>query len=202
MKIRKLSLPTKFIAYEKLKIYLTFIIYIVISSLDFIRRSGVVDVKSLSFFLLDKETLKRLHRSIVSDYDTNLIFITRLFHNKPFAYLETFFISVFRSVDISFLFSLAADSSMYEDVGKIKMLYPLELPIFILAVFYFIRRWATFKKRYFFVFSALLFSLLIIGAFLPAINTWKLFPLVVVLRTIFFISFVEFLKDRKWREKV
>ena len=196
MQIKKISLPTKF------KISLAFIIYIVISSLDFMRRSGLGDVKSLSFFLLDQETLKRLQRSIASDYDTNLIFITRLFHNKLLAYLETFFIAVFRSIDISFLFSLALNSSMYEDIGRIKMLYPLELPIFILAVFYFIRRWTILKKRYFFLFPALLFSLLIIGAFLPALNTWKLFPLVVVLRTFFFISFVEFLRDRQWLEKL
>lgn len=180
--------------------FLLYIVFILFYTFLFLHN---VDLKreaaSVNLFLFDKDSQYRLDDSIRSDYDTNTIFITRLFHNKSLVYTETFFISIFRSLDLAFLFSLS-DSSLYANSGKIKMLYPVEFPLFLIAVVYLLKREALHKK-YFYLLPTFFLSMFVVGLFLPMPNVITLTPLVVVLRTVYFVGIYELVKEKRWSKR-
>lgn len=182
---------------KKIKVLMVYIIFITVSTTIFVQSINIMGgIKSTEFFLNAKYVQDRLDSSIRSDYDTNTLLITRILHNKPLIYFETFFISIYRSTDLSFLFSLSGVSSMYEDSFKMKMMYPVELILFIFSMIFFAKN-INLLKKHFYLPLLFLFSILVIGLFLPAVNYVKIIPLIITIRTIYFVAIYEFLKRKK-----
>ena len=187
--------------FKNKKILLIFLAYIFVTTFLFLRQTDIKsEISSLTPFVFDRNTLFRLSESIRSDPDTNTIFVTRILHNKVLTYVETFFISLFRSLDIVFLFSLTGSPAMY-DTAYIRMLYPVELPFFILAGVFFLRRWHALKKHYFYLVYSVVLAIFIAGLFLPIYNTIKILPLLITLRAVIFIGTSEFLRTSLWEKK-
>ena len=107
------------------------IIYLALTSFLFFDANKKINTP-LSPFFVDTNVKYRVEISLA--YDPNVYGhpIARAFHNKVLSYAENFVLSIYRSVDPVYIFSLSKkSSSMFDDPGKIQMLYPIEFPFFI-----------------------------------------------------------------------
>ena len=101
----------------------------------------------VQLFFADSDVSYKLTEAIAKDTNTNTILLTRMFHNKPLAIADTFFVSVYRAMDVVFLFSLS-DWSSSPYGGKMNFLPSWELPLFLVAIYYFVRNWEKEKNKY------------------------------------------------------
>lgn len=177
-------------------------LYLFISTAFYLFQPQTVHTDSLRFFFKDPNIPNRLRDTISLDHNGNTVLLTRLFHNKVMAAGEVFFNSLYQSIDIPFLFSLTGMSTMYDNRGPIPMMLPLELPFFLLACWHMIRHWPDYRKEYRFLIPLLLASLFICGLFYPAVQVFKLLPLVITLRLITAIGIYEFITHSRWVKKL
>lgn len=175
--------------------------YLFITTAIYLLQPQKVAGDSLRFFFQNPNIQDRIRDETVYDRGSPII-ITRIYHNKVTESAQVFATNTYRAVDLPFLFSLTPMSTMYEDYGKIKMMFPIELPFFFLACWYLIRHWGDYKKQYGFLIPFLLASIFIAGLFYPPQNTLKLLPLVVTLRLIIFIGMYEFITHSPWLKKL
>lgn len=145
-----------------------------------------------TLFFQDDTMARRLHETIISDKDSRTILLTRILHNKISFSLNNILISLYRSTDPVYLYSLST-RPFFDDKQKIPLLPAWELPFFLIAAIVLIKRWDKVHKRYFFLLPMLFFSLLCSGLFLPYIFPLKLLPLVITLRIIMLVGLVEFI---------
>lgn len=122
--------------------------------------------------------------------------LSRFFYNKPFGYIQTYFNSIYRSVDIPFLFTLTSGSSMYDDQGPMQILYPWELLLFIPAVIFLIR---VRDSKNIWLFWIFLLTIFIPAFFLPPLAPIKLFPEVLIIRLSIILGLYE--GSKKWLKK-
>lgn len=176
------------------KLFLLFlIVYLVITSFFYFTNLPKESLfQPLFLFASDPQALERVDAGARLDYDTRTVLITRILHNKPLAYLETFLISEYRSLDIPFLFTFT--NPLFDMSVGFPMLFPLEFPLFILATLTLIRKWKNIGSSYFYIIPLFTLALFINGLFLPVFHPIKLFPLVITLRVIIFSGMYEFLK--------
>lgn len=160
------------------------------------------NIRSLDFVWNDKGTFERLGLAIQSDHDSRTIWLTRIFHNKPLALLDTFLVSIYRALDISFLFSLTDHSSPFESKWKISMLSPLEFPFFLLALVTLVTQWVKFPLSHRrFLFMGIGGSLIIVGILMPSVHSVKLLPLVLVVRIIIILGIGRLLVKSSWSKR-
>jgi len=149
----------------------------------------------LHFFYPDRATIDRIEIAQNQHRTPHSKPFSRFFYNKPFGYFQTYMDSVYRSLDLPFLFTLTSGSSMYDDQGPMQMLYPWELLLFIPAVIFLIRS----KTTYTWLLWLLLLSIFIPAFFLPPLATMKLFPEVVDIRLLIIVGWYE--GGKKWLKK-
>lgn len=154
---------------------------------------------SMRLFIKDPNATERLTAAIASD--NNMVFIARLFHNKVLVSLQVFTDSIYRSVDIPFLFSLTERTALYDNPGKIQMLPPFELPLFLLAIAYCIRYWVKIKKYAVWMIAGLMISLFFAGLLWPFIFPIKLIPLMVWIQSLIFLGCIGWIEELVWRKK-
>ncbi len=158
------------------------------------------DFQQVTPFINDTNIPFRIERSVSHDYDTTTVLLTRLFHNKITALGETMFISLGQSLDPVYLFSIPAQPYPEDNVDRPQLLYPVELPLFIIFSIVLIRSNAKKIKRY--LITALFLSLLLDILLLPYTNVIKIIPLLIIIRTVTFLGFVEFFKKTTWFKKL
>lgn len=174
--------------------------YVLLFSFFFVTRYAANTFQPLHFFIPDHETITRNNNAISSDLNTKYIFLTRVFHNKIIAYSETFFISIFRTVDPVFLFSLSDFNVMYSERIALHALYPFELLLLFLAVVYCIRKKnQTVSSNYFLFVTGII--MIFIGVTLPHIHPLKILPLLLLIRIFIAYQFYCFVKGGKWFKK-
>jgi len=121
------------------------------------------------------------------------LLLTRIFHNKLFGYTTDYFDNIYRSIDITFLFTLTDGSSMYDNQGPMQMLYPIELPLFLLGTVFLIR---SSNKKYQWILWYMLVVIALPAFFLPPLSKLKLFPEVIGIRLMIIFGLYEGV--RKW----
>lgn len=177
-------------------------LYLLLTSALYFLQPQTVKSDSLRFFFQDPNIQGRLRDEIAYDHDGSTVLITRVFHNKVNESAQVFFVNLYRSADLSYLFTLSDMSTMYDNRGRIPIMLPIELPFFLLASWHLIRHWQNYRKRYTFLIPMLLGSLLICGLFYPAVNPVKTFPLVLTIRIIIFLGMYEFITHSRWVKKL
>lgn len=180
---------------------LIYLLYIVVTSIVFLTTNRyLIENKNVKFFFQNTDIKYKIDIALALDPNTGTVIIPRMFHNKVSLSLDTFSNSIYQAVDLVFLFSLGKNA-LYSDPTGIKMLYPIELPLFIIAMIYVIKNWKIKRDKYFYLLISFLFSTLIVGLFLPPLYPIKLLPLVIVIRTTIFLGLVDLLKNQKWAKK-
>lgn len=150
----------------------------------------------IRFLYPDTSTIRRIETAQAQHRTGSFHLLTRLFYNKPLGYFQTYLDTVYRSVDIPFLFTLTTGSSMYDDQGPMHMLFPWELLLFIPALIFLIR---SGDKKYIWFLYYFLGFLLLSGFFLPPLGQLKLFPELIGIRLIIVFGWYEGVK--KWLKK-
>lgn len=165
---------------------LLYVLYIGISSF-FYWQQHEWQPHTISFFFQDQKAIERLSIALSNDSLFTNDVVRRIFHNKAYAYGETFVVSIFRSVDPVFLFSLSDMASMYDNPGKRQSMHPVELPLFLFASVLFIRS-SSISRHIKKVILILFMSILcFIGLFAP-LHPIVIFPLILFLRTFIFLG--------------
>lgn len=149
----------------------------------------------LHFLYPDQATVDRIEIAQTQHRTPESRPFSRFFYNKPFGYAQTYFNSIYRSVDIPFLFTLTNGSSMFDDQGPMQMVYPWELLLFIPGVIFLIRS----KNAYGWFLWIFLLVLFIPAFFLPSLSQLKLFPEVVSIRLLIIVALYE--GGKKWLKK-
>lgn len=184
------------------KILFAYVLYILATSLIFLNtNSWEIKNKPLKPFFQDSDISYKIVGSLALDPNTGSTWIPRAFHNKISMSFDSFTNSLFQSIDPVFLFSLSKDSPLYSGPTDVKMLFPFELPLFLLSLIYIIRNWKPKKDKYFYLFIFFLFSLLIAGFFIHPLHPLKLLPIVIVTRTIIFLGISDWVLNQKWSKK-
>ena len=151
-------------------------------------------------FLKDPNAPERINAAISADH--NMPFVARTLHNKVLVSWQVVTDAIYRSLDISFLFSLTSRSSLYDNPGKMQMLPFFELPFFFVAVIFFIKRWEKMKMYGIVVVSLLIFSLLVVGVMWPFIFPLKLILLMITIQLIIFLGNVGLVSEIvQWQKK-
>ncbi len=184
------------------KILFSYVLYLVTTSLIFINiNSWEIKNKPLKPFFQDSDIGYKIVGSLALDPNTGNTFIPRAFHNKISMSFDTFTSSLFQSIDPVFLFSLSKDSPLYSGPTDVKMLFPLELPLFIFALIYITRNWKLGNDKYSYLFLFFLFSLLVTGFFIHPLHPLKLLPILIVTRTIIFLGISDWVLNQTWAKK-
>ncbi len=184
------------------KILFAYILYILTTSLIFLStNSWEIKNKPLKPFFLDSDISYKIIGSLALDPNTGHAWIPRAFHNKVSLSFDSFTNSLFQSIDPVFLFSLSKEGPLYSGPTDVKMLFPIELPLFILALFYIIRNWKPRKDKYFYLFFFFILSLFTAGFFIHPLQPLKLMPLLIVTRTIIFLGISDWFLNQKWSKK-
>jgi hypothetical protein len=174
------------------KIFWVVVFFYIISSSLFYIQTAFQEKISLRFLYPDATTVLRVQEAEGHYTGSLQEKISRVFYNKPFGYMQTYTDSLYRSIDIPFLFSLTTMSSMYDDQGKINMLFPIELPFFLLAAVALLR---SSNKNYRWLFIVLIISISFTALLLPSLEKLKLFPEVLTLRLIIVFGLYEGVKN-------
>lgn len=184
------------------KILFAGILYILSTSFLFLSiNSSDIKNKPLKPFFQDSDISYKIVGSLALDPNTGHAWMARAFHNKVSLSLDSFTNSLFQTIDPVFLFSLSKDSPLYSGPTDVKMLLPIELPLFILALTYIIRKWKPKKDKYFYLFFVFLFSLFIAGFFIHPLQPLKLLPLVIIIRIFIFLGITDWVLNQKWAKK-
>ena len=178
------------------KIFWVVVFVYIISSSFFYIQTAFQEKISLRFLYPDTTTVLRVQEAEGQYANAWQKKISRVFYNKPFGYMQTYSDSLYRSVDIPFLFSLTTMSSMYDDQGKMDMLFPIELPFFLLGAILLLR---SSNRNYRWLFIVLIISISFAALLLPSLEKLKLFPEVLTLRLIIVFGLYEGVK--KWLKK-
>ena len=186
------------------KTLLVYILYIFLTTLVFIFvNQDLIKNSKIDVFFRDTDIKYKVEIALALDPNTGSVIIPRIFHNKVLYSFDTFSTSVFDSLDPAFLFTLSKNAPLYMD-GALnpKMLFPIELFIFILAGVQLIRKYNNkYKKIYIYFSSLFLICIIINGLFLPALYPLKLLPLVILIRTVIFFGITSYLLEKKWLKK-
>lgn len=177
-------------------------LYLFISTAFYLFQPQTIHTGSMQLFFQNPNIAKRMHNAIALDLNNNTVLFTHIFHNKVLESFRIFGTNLYRSVDIPFLFSLTDMSTMYDNEGAIPMMFPLELPFFLLACWHLIRHWHDYRKEYWFLLPLLYAALFICGLFSPGVQMLKLLPLVLTIRLITFIGVYEFIAHSRWVKKL
>ena len=184
------------------KIALLFLaLYLLTATALYLTQPQTVQTERLQLFFNDPNIQGRLRDEIAYDHNGSTVLITRLYHNKVIEAGEVFFTNLYRTMDLPFLFSLTHMSTMNENRGRIPMMYPFELPFFLLASWHLIRHWGDYRRQYRLLIPLLLAALVVTGLFYPAVHIVKTLPLVITLRLITFIGMYEFITHSRWLKK-
>ena len=173
-------------------------LYLFVTTILYIKQPQAVKTEQLQFFYNDPNIQGRLRDEIAYDHNGNTVLVTRLYHNKVIEKGEVFFTNLYRTADLPFLFSLTHMSTMNDNRGRIPMMYPFELPFFLLASWHLIRHWGDYRRQYRFLIPLLLAALAVTGLFSPAVHVIKTLPLVIAMRLITFIGMYEFITHSRW----
>lgn len=146
--------------------------------------------QKLSFFYQDPSITERVHIAIVDNPNGNHAFLTRFFHNKVTFALNNLFISLARSTDPIFFFSLS--TKPYYGDSYYFFTAPLYFPFFLLGLVTLIRKW---KKQYRFLLYMAIFSLVIVMFLVPYTAPLKLIPLFITMQLVLFFGCYEFVKS-------
>lgn len=180
---------------KKVGIYIFYIVlttFFYIITIDFSKT-----ISQTKLFYQDPLIPYEITAQLPQDGNKN-IFISRAMHNKILASINSYQTSLFRSIDPVFLFSLSKESSLYDNDGPVQVMYPIELPVFLFAFWYIVRNWERLKKRYRYFPHIVVFSILLTGLFLPRLNGLKIIPLVIIIRTMYFMVVLDILERKKW----
>ena len=181
------------------KSLIIFLFYISLTTFNFLGNFKNKD-QLFYFFFQDTNVKYQLEAALAFDPNIKAFPPARAFHNKVFAYLDTFTISIYRVLDPSTLFSFSK-SYLFDDQIQIAMLYPIEFPFFLFSVYYLINNWTKLKKKYYLLIPIFIFSLLICGLILPRTQILRVFPLLITIRLVIFIGMFEALINSKWQKK-
>lgn len=183
------------------KTFLFFVIYLLSSSIFFFYINlNDIKTKKFTLFFQDTNISYKITDLLAMDPNNGNILLTRAFHNKITLSLDSFLTSVGQSTDPVFIFSLSKDSPLYYGPTDIKMLFPFELPLFLIALIYITKKWNYKKDKYFYSFIFLGMSIFTTGL-LASFQPLKLLPLTIALRTIIFIGIFDLLIKEKWLKK-
>lgn len=184
------------------KILFAYILYLTITTLIFLSiNSWEIKNKPFKPFFQDTDIRYKIENSLALDPNTGHAWISRVFHNKITLSLDTFTGSLFQSIDPVFLFSLSKNAPLYSGPTDVKMLLPIEFPLFIFSVIYIIRVWQFKRDKYFYLLVFSIFSLLFSGLFIHPLHPFKLLPIVVFIRTIIFLGVSDWVSNQKWAKK-
>lgn len=184
------------------KSLILYFIYILFTTLIFIYLNAPKIInKDITLFFHDTNIKYRIESALVLDPFPGNVLVARMFHNKAILSLDTFTNSIYQALDPVFLFSLSPNAPIFVGPTDIKMLFPIEFPLFIIALIYILRHEKIKNGKYFYLFVAFLFSLFMVGLFLPPLYPLKLLPLVIIVRTIIFLGIVDLAKNQKWAKK-
>lgn len=139
-------------------------------------------------FYKDPSIPDRLHTAIVED-TSNHALLARIFENKATFALDTLLMSLSRTLDPTFFFSLSPFT--YYGQNNYTFFPALFFPFFLIGSVILIRKWGEIHKKYFFLLPLLLISLLIDVLFVPYADPLKLIPLLFTVQLITFLGIAE-----------
>lgn len=145
--------------------------------------------QKLSFFYQDPGIADRVHIAIVDNPNGNHAFLTRFFHNKGTFALNNIAISLARSTDPVFFFSLF--NKPYYGDSYYFLTTPLYFPFFLLGLVTLIRKWEKVNRKYRFLLYLAAFSLVIVMLFIPYTAPLKLIPLFITMQLVLFFGCYE-----------
>lgn len=184
------------------KILFAYILYLATTSFIFVNtNSWEIENKPLKPFFQDSDISYKIVGALALDPNTGHTWIPRAFHNKVSLSFDSFTNSLFQSIDPVFLFTLSKEGPLYSGPTDVRMLFPVELPLFILALFYIIRNWKPQKDKYFYLFFFFILSLIISGFFIHPLQPLKLIPIIIVTRTIIFFGISDWFLNQTWAKK-
>lgn len=147
--------------------------------------------KPLLFFQ-DPTISERVHAAIVRNPNGDNATVTRFFDNKASFALNNIFVSVARSSDPVFFFSLAPSDAYGDNYAP--FVSPIFLPFFLVGAFVCIRKWKKIHNKYQWLLPLLLISLTIDGLCMPYTLPIKLLPLFMTVQCATIIGWYELLK--------
>ncbi len=181
---------------------LAYLLYLIATIAIFLNvNASEIKNKHLFFFFENSDIKYKIDVALALDPNTGSVLISRLFHNKVFFSLDTFTNSIYEATDPVFLFSLSDKAPLYSDPNNVKMLFPLELPLFIISIIYIARIWNFKRDKYLYLLAFFLLSLFITGLILPPLYPLKLLPLVLAIRTTILFGFADWVGNQKWAKK-
>ncbi len=163
------------------------VLYLIFSTFFYIQDNSKNMSSSLKPFIFDDTARHSLEYSFAYDTTDNSLLVVRLVHNKIETVAHTFFSSVLRVVDVPFLFGLSGTvSSPYQIGYRPSPLYLIELPLFIISLFYFLKKYNDEMKILKVLALSSVVSIGIVGLFTPSLHPLTILPLVITTRV--FIS--------------
>ena len=154
----------------------------------FLGTSRQVFFQKLHFFYQDTTIADRVHTAITTNPNGNTAIFTRFFHNKAAVAADNLFVSLSRSTDPVFFFSLSKNPYYGNDTSFSSVLF---FPFFLLASITLLKKWKHIKKQYMFLPILLGISLIGVALFLPYTAPLKLLPLYITVQLIIFFGCYE-----------
>lgn len=151
-------------------------------------------------FLSDPTINERVHIAIINNPNGNNALQTRLFHNKIGFLGNDLFLSLARSTDPVFFFSLF--HTPYYGTSYYVFASPIYFPFFLLGLITLIRKWDSLKKKYWILPPLLIVSLCIDALFIPYTAPIKLLPLFITVQLVLFLGCYEFCLTTVWGRKL
>lgn len=148
----------------------------------------------MSLFFQDQQAAQKLNENFTYD-STDLLILNRLVHNKVETALDTFFTSIFRNVDVPFLFGISPSiATPYEREVPFRPLFIFEIPFLLIAIIYFIKNYSSEEKKLKIILLFFLISIFIVGLISPHLHPLKLIPLQLTLRAFMLTGTYLFIK--------
>lgn len=145
--------------------------------------------QKIRLFYQDPAIPDRVHTAIVEDLNGQRASLARLFENKASFAFENMLISLSRTTDPTFFFSLS--QTTYYGESYYTLFPALFFPFFLVAAIVLIRKWEKVKKKYFFLLPLLAISLIVDMLFVPYTAPLKLIPLFITVQLITFFGIYE-----------
>ncbi len=174
---------------------LPLILYLILTTYFYIHSNErVIEERKMSLFFQDQQAAQKLNENFTYD-STDLLLLNRLVHNKVETALDTFITSLFRNIDMPFLFGISPSiATPYEREVPFRPFYLFELPFLIVSVFYFIKNYSTEERKLKIFLLFFFISFFIVGLISPHLHPIKIIPLQLTLRAFMLTGTYLFIK--------
>jgi hypothetical protein len=178
--------------------FIAYLIFIFITTAIFFYTNKPINAQNFKPFYRDTDNRYKVEAALALDPAKGDVRIARAFHNKLTASFDTFTDSIYKNINPAFLFGFSK-TPLYTDSTDLKLLYPIEFPLFLLSIFILTRKNKLKEGKYLLI--VLVISIVCLGIFIPKLHPLKVLPLVILIRTIIFMGISQLIIENKWIKK-